>query len=137
MQLNLTGHHVDITDAMRNYVDSRFERLARHFDHVLDAHVVLSVEKLRHKAEATIQVNGAAASSGNGEVTQVAFHSLEGLIGVDPSAPYSVVWSNAPLGSNRLFAVMTDSTSQVVCHCAGKKGVSAGSRKTMESSPVR
>jgi putative sigma-54 modulation protein len=58
MQINLTGHHVDITDAMRNYVDSRFERLARHFDHVLDAHVVLSVEKLRHKAEATIQVNG-------------------------------------------------------------------------------
>ncbi len=44
MQINLTGHHVDITEAMRNYVDSRFERLSRHLDHVLDAHVVLSVE---------------------------------------------------------------------------------------------
>lgn len=58
MQINLTGHHVDITEAMRNYVDSRFERLSRHLDHVLDAHVVLSVEKLRHSAEATLQVNG-------------------------------------------------------------------------------
>lgn len=58
MQINLTGHHVEITEAMRNYVESRFERLSRHFDHVLDAHVVLAVEKLRHSAEATIQVNG-------------------------------------------------------------------------------
>jgi putative sigma-54 modulation protein len=58
MQINLTGHHVDITEAMRNYVESRFERLERHFDDVLDAHVVLAVEKLRHSAEATIQVNG-------------------------------------------------------------------------------
>lgn len=58
MQINLTGHHVDITAAMRNYVESRFERLERHLDHVLDAHVVLSVEKLRHSAEAKIQVNG-------------------------------------------------------------------------------
>ena len=48
MQINLTGHHVEITEAMRNYVESRFERLSRHFDHVLDAHVVLAVEKVRH-----------------------------------------------------------------------------------------
>jgi putative sigma-54 modulation protein len=58
MQINLTGHHVDITEALRGYVDSKFERLARHFDHVLKAHVVLSVEKLRQKAEATLHVNG-------------------------------------------------------------------------------
>jgi putative sigma-54 modulation protein len=58
MQINLTGHHVDITEALRGYVDSKFERLGRHFDHVLIAHVILSVEKLRQKAEATLHVNG-------------------------------------------------------------------------------
>ncbi len=59
MQIDLTGHHVDITDALRGYVDNKFERLARHFDHVLNVHVILSVEKLRQKAEATLHVNGA------------------------------------------------------------------------------
>lgn len=59
MQINLSGHHVDITEALRGYVDSKFERLARHFDHVMNVHVVLSVEKLRQKAEATLHVNGA------------------------------------------------------------------------------
>lgn len=58
MQINLTGHHVDITEALRNYVDSKFDRLARHFDHVINAHVILSVEKLSQKAEATLHING-------------------------------------------------------------------------------
>ena len=59
MQISLTGHHVDITEAMRNHVESKFERVGRHFDQVIDVHVILSVEKLRQKAEATIHVNGA------------------------------------------------------------------------------
>ncbi len=58
MQLNLTGHHIDVTPAMRSYVSDKVERLARHFDHVTNIHVVLSVEKLRQKAEATLHVNG-------------------------------------------------------------------------------
>lgn len=58
MQLNLTGHHVELTPALRDYVDSKFERLERHFDNVFDVHVVLNVEKLRHMAEATVHVNG-------------------------------------------------------------------------------
>ena len=58
MQLNLTGHHVDLTEPMRDYVNSKMERLERHFDHVTDVHVVLSVEKTRHKAEATMIVSG-------------------------------------------------------------------------------
>ncbi|MCP3668769.1 MAG: ribosome-associated translation inhibitor RaiA [Gammaproteobacteria bacterium] len=58
MQISLTGHHVDITESMRSYVDSKFERLERHFDHVTNVHVVLSVEKLRQKAEATLHLNG-------------------------------------------------------------------------------
>jgi len=59
MQISLTGHHIDITDSMRAYVDSKFERLERHFDHVTNVHVILTVEKLRQKAEATLHVNGA------------------------------------------------------------------------------
>lgn len=58
MQLNLTGHHVDITTSMRDYVTEKLARLERHFDHVTNVHVVLSVEKLRKKAEATVQITG-------------------------------------------------------------------------------
>ncbi|MEJ2610438.1 MAG: ribosome-associated translation inhibitor RaiA [Candidatus Thiodiazotropha sp.] len=59
MQINVTGHHVEVTDALKSYVDNKFERLERHFDNVINVHVILSVEKLRQKAEATVQVNGA------------------------------------------------------------------------------
>jgi putative sigma-54 modulation protein len=59
MQLSLTGHHVDITDALRNYVEEKVERLERHFDHVTNMHVILSVEKLEKKAEATVHLTGA------------------------------------------------------------------------------
>ncbi|MCU0766592.1 MAG: ribosome-associated translation inhibitor RaiA [Gammaproteobacteria bacterium] len=59
MQINLTGHHVEITDALRQYVQSKIERLERHFDSVTNVHVVLSVEKLQQKAEATMHMSGA------------------------------------------------------------------------------
>jgi len=59
MQLNLSGHHIDVTPALRSYVTDKMERLERHFDNLTNnIHVVLSVEKLRQKAEATIHVNG-------------------------------------------------------------------------------
>ena len=58
MQIDVTGHHVELTDPLRNYVSEKFERLERHFDHVTDVHVILSVEKLRHKAEATMHISG-------------------------------------------------------------------------------
>ena len=58
MHINLTGHHVELTPPLHDYVNSKLERLERHFDHVTDIHVVLSVEKLRHKAEATLHVSG-------------------------------------------------------------------------------
>ncbi len=58
MQLDVTGHHVELTDPLRNYVSEKFERLERHFDHVTDVHVILSVEKLRHTAEATVHISG-------------------------------------------------------------------------------
>ncbi len=58
MQLNLTGHHIEITDSLRSYVTSKLERLERHFDHVTNVHVILTVEKLRQKAEATLSITG-------------------------------------------------------------------------------
>lgn len=58
MQLDLSGHHVDITDAIREYTHTKFDKIERHFDKVIDVHVILTVEKLEQKAEATIQLNG-------------------------------------------------------------------------------
>src|SRR3569832_2307319 len=56
MQIQLTGHHVEIPPALRQFVTDKMERLARHFEHVTNVHVVLSVEKLQQKAEATIHL---------------------------------------------------------------------------------
>ncbi|XOV80639.1 MAG: ribosome hibernation promoting factor [Aestuariibacter sp.] len=58
MQINLTGHHVEITDSLRDYVDTKFEKLERHFDHINNVHVILNVEKLNQKAEATVHMDG-------------------------------------------------------------------------------
>ena len=58
MNLNLTGHHLDITPALRDYVTSKLERVTNHFDHVIDVKVTLSVEKLQQKVEATLHVPG-------------------------------------------------------------------------------
>ena len=59
MQINLTGHHVEITDSLRNYVDTKFSKLERHFDHISNVHVILNVEKINQKAEATMHLSGA------------------------------------------------------------------------------
>jgi putative sigma-54 modulation protein len=58
MNLHLSGHHLEITPALRDYVQLKLERLTNHFDHVIDVKVTLSVEKLKHKVEATIHVPG-------------------------------------------------------------------------------
>jgi putative sigma-54 modulation protein len=58
MNLNVSGHHLEVTPAIRTYVTSKLERVKRHFDHVIDAHVILTVDKLRQKAEVTLHVRG-------------------------------------------------------------------------------
>jgi putative sigma-54 modulation protein len=58
MQMTLTGHHVDITPPLKSYVEKKLDRVVRHFDQVIDVHCVLTVEKLSHKAEATLHVSG-------------------------------------------------------------------------------
>lgn len=58
MQMNLTGHHVDITPPLRDYVGTKMERLERHYDHINGMHVILTVEGVRHRAEARVDVVG-------------------------------------------------------------------------------
>ncbi len=58
MRLTVTGHHIEITPAMRSYVEKRIERVVRHFDGIQDAAFILTVEKLRQRAEATLHMRG-------------------------------------------------------------------------------
>lgn len=59
MQLNVSGHHVEVTEPLREYVEAKFERLQRHFDQITNTEVTLIVEKLVQKAEATVHISGA------------------------------------------------------------------------------
>ena len=58
MNLNVSGHQLDVTPAIRNYVSSKLERVTRHFDHVIDVNVILSIDKLAQKAEVNVHVRG-------------------------------------------------------------------------------
>jgi len=58
MNLSVSGHHLEVTPALRSYVESKIARVKRHFDHVIDAHVILTADKLRQKAEVTLHVRG-------------------------------------------------------------------------------
>ena len=59
MQLSISGRHIDVTDALKDYVTGKVTKLERHYDHITNIHVVLSVNKLDQKAEATAHVSGA------------------------------------------------------------------------------
>jgi len=58
MNLHLSGHHLEITEAMRGYITGKLDRITRHFDHVIDVNVILSVEKLIQKVEANVHLSG-------------------------------------------------------------------------------
>ncbi|HEY9380784.1 MAG TPA: ribosome-associated translation inhibitor RaiA [Burkholderiales bacterium] len=58
MNLNIMGHHIEITPALRSYTETKMERVLRHSDNVIDVSVVLSVEKLRQRAEVVVRVPG-------------------------------------------------------------------------------
>ncbi|MBT8766240.1 ribosome hibernation-promoting factor, HPF/YfiA family [Pseudomonas boanensis] len=58
MQVNISGHQLDVTDALRNYVVEKFERLERHFDRITNVQVIMQVEKLKQQIEATLHVAG-------------------------------------------------------------------------------
>lgn len=78
MQLTLTGHHIEVSNALKEYVGSKLERIERHFEHVTDVHCVLTVEKLRHRAEATIHVSGGTifADATEGDM----YAAIDGLV---------------------------------------------------------
>lgn len=59
MQMTISGHHVEVSPALKEYVHSKFARVERHFDHITSMQVILSIEKLVQKAEATIRIAGA------------------------------------------------------------------------------
>ena len=58
MNLSVSGHHLAVTPAIRRYVNGKLARVRRHFDHVIGAHVILSVSKMRRKAEVTLRLRG-------------------------------------------------------------------------------
>lgn len=77
MNLNISGHHLDLTPPLREYVREKVKRLERHFDHLISADVILSVEKLEQKAEATLHTSGANlhAEAVNGDM----YAAIDGL----------------------------------------------------------
>ena len=78
MQINITGHHIDVTEALRTYVSEKMTKLERHFDHVTNVHVILTVEKQIQKAEANVHVSGADLFAQN--ETADMYASIDGLI---------------------------------------------------------
>jgi len=58
MNLHVTGHHLDVTPAIRTYLSTKLERITRHFDNVIDISVIMSVEKIERKVEANVRVRG-------------------------------------------------------------------------------
>ena len=59
MQINISGHHVELTDSLKDYTSEKLQRLSRHADDIVSIQAILSVEKTRQKAEATVHVKGA------------------------------------------------------------------------------
>lgn len=58
MQITITGHQLDVTEALRDYINSKFARLERHFDKIISTRVTLAVEKVQQKIDATILISG-------------------------------------------------------------------------------
>lgn len=78
MQITLAGHHIEITDSLREYVTNKFTKLERHFDQINNVQVVLNVEKQLQKAEAKISLNGAEvfATAEHADM----YHAIDALI---------------------------------------------------------
>ena len=58
MQVNISGHQLDVTEPLRDYVEEKLSRLERHFDRITNVQVIMSVDKLKQKIEATLHVAG-------------------------------------------------------------------------------
>jgi putative sigma-54 modulation protein len=78
MQINLTGHHVEVTPALRDYVKDKLQRISRHFDHVISINVVLKVEKHNNDAEATLHAAGKSLFANASDLDMYA--AIDGLV---------------------------------------------------------
>jgi putative sigma-54 modulation protein len=78
MQINITGHHVEVTPALRAYTTEKLQKLGRHFDQVKSINVILNVEKLQQQAEAT--VNAAGRTIFATETAADMYASIDGLV---------------------------------------------------------
>jgi len=78
MQLNITGQHVEITEALREFVTSKFGKLEQYFDHINQVYIVLKVQKVTQIAEATLHVNGGELHAAAEEKDMYA--AIDGLI---------------------------------------------------------
>lgn len=80
MNIDVTGRHLEVTDSLKSYVFEKMQRLERHFDHVIKAHVILECEKLDHKAEATLVVPGSSQNLFAHSVEEDMYASIDTLI---------------------------------------------------------
>ena len=81
MNLHLTGHHLQITPAIRDHVAHKLEKITSHFDHVIDVNVIMTVEKLMHKVEARVHLSGKEIfCEAHGEDMYVAIDQLVGKL---------------------------------------------------------
>ncbi len=83
MNLTISGHHLELTPAIRDYVHAKLERIRRHFDHVIDAAVILTVDKLtekekRQKAEITLRMRGKDVHVES--IAQDLYAAIDGLV---------------------------------------------------------
>jgi putative sigma-54 modulation protein len=78
MQINITGHHIEVTPALRAYVTEKLQRISRHFDHVISIDVILKVENHHKQAEA--KVNTAGKSLFAQESDSDMYAAIDGLI---------------------------------------------------------
>ena len=77
MQINIQGHHIELTDSMQDYVHSKFQKLERFFDHINNCQVILRVEKTRQIAEATLHINqGEVHATAEDEIMYAAIDGL-------------------------------------------------------------
>lgn len=70
MQVNISGHQLEVTEPLRTYIGEKLVRLERHFDKITNVQVTMTVEKLLQKIEATLHIPG-----GSGEVVANAEHT--------------------------------------------------------------
>ncbi|CAH0532496.1 Ribosome hibernation promoting factor [Vibrio stylophorae] len=78
MQINLTGQQIEITDSIREYVDQKFAKLERFFEHINNVHVVVKVEKNDQTVEATLHVNAGEVHASN--TNENLYAAIDGLI---------------------------------------------------------